>query len=204
MSARLTSVSAALVLAAAPTAAAAPTFQATFVLALAVPATETADTTAADEAWLDGEIAEAERLYAPLGVHFKRGPRRPLAPARARPETREDRDALAHEGLVRGCINVFVVDSLRDVDDPKRLRQGVHWHAPDPAGAHYVILSRIANPTVLAHELGHFFGNAHTTTTDNLMSYDRATDRTFIDERQARRIVARARAYLRTKELAPG
>src|SRR5262249_11579326 len=104
------------------------------------------------------------------------------------------------EGLVRGCINVFVVDTLRDVDDPTRMRQGVHWHAPP---AHYVILSRAASPTVLAHELGHFFGNAHSTTVDNLMSYDRATERSFIDERQARRIVAHARAYLRTKELAP-
>jgi hypothetical protein len=96
-------------------------------------------------------------------------------------------------------INVFVVDSLRDVDDPAEMRRGVHWHGP--GGAHYIILVATASPQVLAHELGHFFGNAHTKVADNLMSYERTGGWVSFDADQGRRIVSRAHEYLLRREL---
>src|SRR5690606_10281460 len=101
-------------------------------------------------------------------------------------------------------IDWFVVSSLRDVDDPSRYRQGVHWRprgvgAPD--GAHFVITSSIAGPTVLAHELGHYFGNGHTDVPGNITSYERGEGPPFFDGDQVRRIHARLRGFLDAGEL---
>jgi hypothetical protein len=157
-----------------------------------------------------GEDANDERLgaafetaaafFGPLGVAFRRareGEGR-LPERFAHVETRKDRDDLAAH-VVPHAINVFVVDSLRDVDDPAEMRRGVHWHGP--GGTHYVVLVATASSQVLAHELGHFFGNAHSKVPDNLMSYEREGGWVFFDAAQGRRIVARARGYLESGEL---
>ena len=125
-----------------------------------------------DAAWLDAQVAEANRLMAPADVHFtvRLGP--PLPERHARMETRADRDALAALARGRG-IRVYVVASLRDVDEPDRMRQGVHWRRRANRAHRCVILSAAAGPTVLAHELGHYFGNPHTQVVDNVMSYER-------------------------------
>jgi hypothetical protein len=47
-----------------------------------------------------------------------------------------------------------------------------------------VILSATARPTVLAHELGHFFGNGHSTVPNNVMSYIRTDAEVFFDNKQ--------------------
>jgi len=157
----------------------------------------------------DGEAAErlriqmdsAESLFGPFGVRFDRTPKeRKLGARFVHVETRADRDAFAAE-LVPHVINVFVVASLRDVDNPSEMRRGVHWHGP--SGSHYVILVSSAPPAVLAHELGHFFGNPHSKVTDNIMSYDRTGGWVFFDGDQGRRIVSHAHAYLETGELLP-
>jgi hypothetical protein len=95
----------------------------------------------------------------------------------------------------------MIVGSLRDVDTPILLRQGVHWHAVPNPSKHYVIVSKSAGTTVLAHELGHFFGNPHTTIKDNLMSYDRSGSDVFFTEGQKKTIAAFAGIYTRSKEL---
>jgi hypothetical protein len=102
-------------------------------------------------------------------------------------------------------INCFVVASLRDVDDPSRYRRGVHWRPRGgPAGRHVVILSSIAGPTVLAHELGHFFGiRRHSAVAGNVMSYAHGTGGPVFDDRQARTVTAFARRFLATRELLP-
>ena len=123
--------------------------------------------------------------------------------AHAELETRADRHALARFMRPR-AINWFVVASLRDVDEPSRFRQGVHWRPRlrgAPGGAHFVIVSAIAGPTVLAHELGHFFGNPHSTVPGNLMSYDRGEGPPVLDAVQRQRIAARAREMLASGEL---
>jgi hypothetical protein len=154
----------------------------------------------ADRAWLAAEIDAAEGLFEPFGVRFAKVDGAPLDASLAHVETRADRNAFASHVTSRD-IDVFVVDSLRDVDDPAQVRRGVHWHAP--SGVHYVILVATAPKTVLAHELGHYFGNPHSRVVDNVMSYERTGAPVFFDADQGKRIAARAGAYVKSGELVP-
>ncbi len=150
--------------------------------------------------WLNAEIDAADALFTPFGVRFAKTAGAPLDAKLAQVETRADRDSLASHAVPH-VIDVFVVQSLRDVDDTKQMRRGVHWHAP--SGAHYVILIASAPTTVLAHELGHYFGNPHVPVVDNVMSYERTGAPVFFDGVQGRRIAARARGYVKSGELLP-
>lgn len=187
---------AALVLVVATGAEAQATFP-VFPLALAV-ATD-AGAPVVDEAWIAEEIAQANTIFAPSGVSFTQRSRRALDERFARLETRADRHALGAE-MTPSVINVFVVLSLRDVDDPTQMRRGVHWRPANLPGAHFVVVSSIAGPDVLAHELGHFFGNPHSDTPNDVMSYLRdGTVTPFFERaelgqirRHARRFRARA------------
>lgn len=158
---------------------------------------------AQDDAWIDAQLAEAERLFGGVGVHLKKAKVRALDGRFARLESRKDRDALTAE-LEPGVINVFVVTSLRDVDDPRLYRMGVHWRPVSAPKKHYVIVAASGLPSTMAHEIGHFFGNGHSAVTDNLMSYDRTGDKVFLSPQQGKTIRAFARLYLRSKELAGG
>ncbi len=156
-----------------------------------------------DGSWLTAQVAWANRIFEPAGVSFEQARVSGLDASHARLETRADRHALGAE-LSDDVINVFVVESLRDVDDPSRYRMGVHWRPRGHPGKHLVIVARHAVPTVLAHELGHFFGNhRHSDTPGNIMSYDRGEVPPFFDAVQIRRIRAHARRFLRTGELRP-
>ncbi len=154
-----------------------------------------------ERAFLEAMIARADRIFAPARLSFELGGLRTVDGSYARLETRRDRHALAAE-VRPGVINVFVVASLRDVDDPSRHRQGVHWR-PDRTRPrlHYVIVSAAASPDVLAHELGHFFGNhRHSETAGNIMSYVRSGE-PFFDEAQLRVIARHVARFVRTGEL---
>lgn len=148
-----------------------------------------------DDAWIDAQLAEAERLFGPEGVHFRWVVRTIGKPGKGRVdvETREDRDAFA-DGLEPRLVNVFVVRSLMDVDEPGRVRRGVTWTQRKDR-RRYIVLSSIAMPSVLAHELGHFFGNGHTTVVDNLMSYERGVGVVFLSAEQKARIAERAALF---------
>ena len=154
----------------------------------------------ADAGWLAAEIDAAEGLFEPFGVRFAKADGAPLDARLAHVETRADRNALASH-VTPHVIDVFVVGLLRDVDDPAQVRRGVHWHAP--SGVHYLILVASAPTTVLAHELGHYFGNPHSQVPDNVMSYERSGAPVFFDADQGKRIAARARAYVKSGELVP-
>jgi hypothetical protein len=154
------------------------------------------------ETWIDAQIAEADRLFSEAGVKLVKASQRALDARFARLETRKDRDALAAE-LEKGRINVMVVASLRDVDDPSLFRMGVHWRPQSDLRKHYVIVAASALPSTLAHELGHFFGNGHSQVRDNVMSYDRTGAQVFFDAGQKRKIKTFARLFLRSKELVP-
>lgn len=165
-----------------------------------------AGTPVRDAAWVDAELARAEQLFGPHGVHFRRVGLRSLDDSAAHMVTRADRDRLV-SAYRPGVINVVVVGTLMDVDEAERLRFGVHWHYRPGPERRYIILSSFAPPTVLAHELGHYFGNPHSTVPDNLMSYTRTPGHeVFLDEAQVRIIRARAREILATREVvaAPG
>lgn len=149
---------------------------------------------ARDDAWIATQIADANELYAPTGVRFRWTLRREIPSAHAQIHTRADRDALAPL-VEKNVIDVFVVAALEDVDEPGRYRKGVAWTSK-PTGKRFLILSGAAFRTVLAHELGHFFGNGHSVVADNLMSYVRTGARVFLDDLQVERIQSFAERFL--------
>lgn len=154
---------------------------------------------ARDDAWVAAQIDEANELYAPTGIRFRWTLRREIPSAHARIHTRADRDALAPL-VEKNVIDVFVVAALEDVDEPGRYRKGVAWTSK-PTNKRFLILSGEAFPKVLAHELGHFFGNGHTIVPDNLMSYVRTGGRVFLDDAQVERIQSFAERFLATGRL---
>ena len=154
--------------------------------------------------WIEEQIRWANEIFAPSGVSFEITARRPLGAEHAHVETRRDRHVLARE-LHDEVINVFVVESLADVDIDGRYIRGVHWRGRWRPGSHYVIISAIAPTAVLAHELGHFFGNPHSTTVGNVMCYERGdVEVPFFDPRQLERIREHATEFLATGELVGG
>jgi hypothetical protein len=156
-----------------------------------------------NDAWIAAQLAEVERLFTPYGLSFATVESRAIAPAQAHAETRRDRDAFA-AALHPGVVNVFVVASLRDVDDPSRMRMGVCWSPRGDSVARYVIVSSIARPSVLAHELGHYFGNPHSKVPNNVMSYDRTAGvAPFFDDAQGKVLRRTARALFQRGVLKP-
>ena len=165
-------------------------------------------------AWVSAQAATASRILEAAGVRLAAPQMRELPARHAALETRRDRDALG--ALVRrDAISVFVVASLRDVDDPKIFRLGVCWRpgrtrrpvapsspTPSTPGARYpgvrlIILTPDALPTTLAHELGHYLGNSHTRRHGNLMSYRRTGGDAALTPAQVRQLRAEARRLLR-------
>lgn len=173
------------------------------LLPLAITVAEHDSAPVVSEPWIETQVDNANALFEPHGISFRVVHRDLMDEKHARLETRRDRHALG--ALLRpGVIHCFLVLSLRDVDEPNRYRQGVHWRprgANYPRSAHFVILSSIAGPYVLAHELGHYFGNGHSDVAGNIMSYERGDGPPFFDESQARRIRASVRRFLRRGEL---
>lgn len=157
----------------------------------------------ADEAFIQARVDRANEIYARYRVGFVVQRRLPLKEAHAHLSSRADRDALAPY-LQRKVINCFVVTSLRDVDEPERMRRGVHWHAASHPGAHYVIISLLGDRDVFSHELGHYLGNPnHSPTPGNLMSYERGPMLPFLDPAQLTRLESSLRGYFKRGELAP-
>jgi hypothetical protein len=69
-------------------------------------------------------------------------------------------------------------------------------------GKRFLIVSQIAGVSVLAHELGHFFGNPHVPVTDNIMSYSRtAGTLPFLDDEQSARIKSFTSRFVETGRL---
>jgi hypothetical protein len=172
-----------------------------FPISLAVATEE--GTPVVDDAWIDLELGAANTIFAPSDVSFVVRERRALDARFTHLETRADRHALG-EALQPGVINVFVVGSLRDVDDPSLMRRGVHWRPAGIPGAHFVIVSSISGPDVLAHELGHFFGNPHSDTPNDVMSYQRdGTVPAFFEAHELARIRRSARRFVTRGEIVP-
>lgn len=156
-----------------------------------------------DEAWVEAQIAAANRLFAAVPVVFYCVETRPGRGYPARLLTRRDRDAaLSH--LRRGVVNLRIAAALMDVDEPGRVRRGVHWHLRADPTRRAVLLSAIAGPDILAHELGHFFGNGHSAVPDNLMSYTRSGGTVALDEAQLAQTRRTLQQLLRARELLLG
>jgi hypothetical protein len=170
-------------------------------LPLAVHVVEMDGQPVAPDGFIEARVARANQIFAPYRVGFVIVKRLPLTAAHAKLETRADRDALGKE-VQKRVIDVFVVESLRDVDEPERMRRGVHWHSSTFPGAHFVIVSLLGGPDVMAHELGHYLGNPeHSQTPGNLMSYERGQGEPFLDAAQLTRIERTLRGYFARKDL---
>ena len=156
-----------------------------------------------DEEWLAARLARANELFVPAHIHFESMGTRPLDVRHRHLVTRRDRHALA-SGLRGMVINVFVVDTMQDVDDPDRMLRGVHWKLPGDHSRHWVILTASrASPLTFPHELGHFFGNhRHSEVAGNIMSYSAGRTPAF-DADQLRIIRAELRRFRRRSELLP-
>lgn len=175
----------------------APSIEPVFGLSLAI-ARDASGRPIVDDAWIRDQIDEANRLFSPLGTRFRWTLEKPLPDAHAALHTRSDRDALTPltESQV---IDVFFVRQLEDVDEPGRYRMGVCWTGR--GGKRFIVVSSTARPTVLAHELGHFFGIPHSTVSDNLMSYSRTGAPVVLDEQQAARIRVFTKRFVETGRL---
>jgi hypothetical protein len=147
------------------------------------------------------QLAAANEIYRPLGIELVDQQQVPLAASHAELITRADRDALAPH-VHKGVIHCFIVGKLMDVDEPGRERRGVHWHPPRPQLS-FVIVSKISKPYVLAHELGHFFGNPkHSDVAGNLMSYAWTVQPPVLDAGQIERVKKTLATMLKSGRLA--
>jgi hypothetical protein len=157
----------------------------------------------APAAFITEQLATANSIYLPLGIELVEQGRVPLALEHAEQVTRSDRDALARY-VQRGAIHIFVVAKLMDVDEPGRERRGVHWHPRPTPTRSFLIVSQISGPDVLAHELGHLFGNReHSSVPGNLMSYQRGQRPPFLGEAQVLRVQRTLAGLLKTGTLVP-
>ena len=173
---------------AAPGARAEPTFG----LAFAIARTASGERVV-DDAWVYRQIEDANALFATIGTRFRWTIEKPLLEPHGELHTRADRDELTPL-TETNMIDVFIVRELEDVDEPRRLRMGVCWTGR--GGKRFIVLSRSARKAVLAHELGHFFGNPHSLVVNNLMSYSRDGASVFLDDRQAARIASFTSRFL--------
>jgi hypothetical protein len=153
------------------------------------------------EGFVTERVARTNEIFARYGVSFVVEKTVVLPAKHAALETRADRDALGAYAE-RGAIDCFVVGSLRDVDDPRELRRGVHWRSQTHEGMRYVIISSSSGPNVLAHELGHYLGNhAHSEVAGNLMSYTAGEGLPVLDAKQQKRLTRTVRELLKSGAL---
>jgi hypothetical protein len=117
--------------------------------------------------WVAGQVATANRLFAPLGVGFTIADVRPLADRDVVILTRADRNRLGARVRARGAIDVFLVGRLGDIDNRGGEINGVHWRR---GGKRWIIVAARAWDLTLGHELGHYFGLPHSDVAASIMN----------------------------------
>ena len=154
--------------------------------------------------WWAGEMKKANVLFAPVGVGFELASMRFVSSEWAHIDRRLTRDKLGRRARTDGLVHVFMVRRLDDVDIEGNRLYGVHWRDRGRPGNRWIILSaRDSSATVLAHEMGHYFGLPHSRYDVSIMNKTprdkpKWTERVFADPE-----VRRAKRH-RDKMLASG
>jgi hypothetical protein len=127
---------------------------------------------------------------------------------------RAGRNALAAKcSAPNGMIQIFVTQSIQDIDNPDSFIAGVHWKVeanakrpgkpqlPQPARRYIILAISSLSGGVLAHELGHWFGLEHVKDSKNLMNNCAVREGVKLDKRQAAAIHDFALGALQRGEL---
>lgn len=120
--------------------------------------------------WLAARIEKANEHFASIDVGFRVIEARKHEPDYWHMATREQRDAIGADRFTRGVVHLFLVGQLDDVDVPGNVIRGVHWRLRRDTKKRWIIMSTLAAPSVLAHELGHFFGLPHSSYAVSIMN----------------------------------
>lgn len=122
----------------------------------------------------------------------------------------KQRRRLAHYAPLDDAIHVFVIEEL-DTERRRSIRRrirGLHWRyrgvRRGMRDREYVMVTRGAPMTTLAHELGHLFGLGHSTGMNNVMCSCRSGADIRFDALQARRMHSGAETYIARRAVRRG
>jgi hypothetical protein len=127
--------------------------------------------------WVRAQLANANRLFTPLGVGFALDRVDALESHEAAIVTRRDRDLLGRARFTRDAIHVYIVASLADIHQTDQILNGVHWRDRADRTRRWIIVAATARDLTLAHELGHYFTLPHSTDPASIMNTAPGPDR---------------------------
>lgn len=146
-------------------------------------------------------IARANHALGPAGIEVDVVAMRKLPAGNRSIKRRRDRHRLAAYAPNDGTVHIFVAEDL-DLGFRGRHRRrvrGLHWRYYGPKRdirrREYVIVTREAPDTTLAHEIGHLLGLRHSLAADNIMCSCRKSPSTFTQD-QTRQLRAAGRAWV--------
>lgn len=164
-----------------------------------------------DKAWVAERLAIASERFSFTQRRFEVDGYAPASAVLRDPSLGGDilsvaqRNSLARQVHASDKIYIFVVDQLGDKDRKNSFISGVHWHYSGGKGKwrgrRYIILSRFCRIDTLAHELGHYFGLAHTSPEKNTLmtSPKRGLERQFTKKQREKIKVSLVRFLRRSK-----
>lgn len=166
------------------------------------------------KSWIEDHVAAATRILGAHAIQVSATYGR-FTPQRCTLISRAHRHRQAGFARMDGTVTVLVFARIRDVDDPAYELAGVHWRYVGRQRSlrrrRWVFLTSVAEPPVLAHELGHFLGQQHDTRGGNIMTLHPSSPtwakrglkprprKPIFTAKQGRRMRASLRRYLRTK-----
>jgi hypothetical protein len=139
-------------------------------------------------------VSRANRALTSSGTEIEVVALRRLPPGHQSITRRRDRHGLAQYAPHDGTIHIFLTEDLDLKYRPRSRRRvrGLHWRYYGPRRdirrREYVVVTRDAPDTTLAHEIGHLLGLRHSLQTDNIMCSCRTAPAQFsgIQARQLR------------------